>query len=726
MKKKIVLSAATIAAVITPLATVVACGNKHLSLGYDETKTLVTWGKKTSAEKLTGKQLFDKEESLEAKFSNDFSDYKKQALFVLYNKEVEAARPLQLSKFKYERFLNNLELSRLTTKKVEETAVTISTTGTAAEKKAEQSKKDEAVKVANDALKSHAERIKKLADKIKKLEDSKWKETVSFDSKYPILLKPYDKIRKDQKAIFQDRKQNWNKNIDPKQKAEGWPAYLKKTFGGAVTDEEGIIFLVNNAVAADAIKSTQFKINNEFSYKEYTFSKFDTKSFKFLKNAHTKGHEKNDADPKEFAKKELAFDTKIKSITTPKLPTTNAEWKTFTTTWDDSNDVLSQKVYFISSKGKIVKPLGMEESKFVSDISQTGKLIKVQHGIIPFIRSETNPDEPWKIGDADLKKLLYTYGSDAKGKAGYTNYFDGQMFGTSKADKKFTTLTLHIGKADGTSDIQGSLGIKTSLEYVKTMVPGFGLALLQKEGDTKHPTPITDFPNAALKTNIDAALADLYKKYKLSSKLEDTTYHKNKKIDSLFTVAKDEVIKQIGLAVRDTFAAINPGKKQELIYKVGKNHIVVSKFGIHLIHITEYAKNGATSIGDLVKTDFDKMAKDQNQSSSTGIVSLANAKYSKNDELLKYIQADKDLNKLFLVRLLDFNKKTKRTPDKILTEAKLKQLILRVQTVQKTKVIGDAIDSKIKWVSDHLDNELIDKIITPDKIYEWAVEAGGK
>ena len=733
MKKKIILSLATAAAVLTPIATVVACGDDtHHSLNYKEGDSLVKGG----AKEITGKELFEKDESYASTFSNDFSEYTKQAMFVLYNNEVEAAKPLQLSKFRYQQFLNQLQLSRNITKKATADAL-IPGTGNG---QVAQAVKTSRVTAAVAAVKASEDAIKELDKKITTLSGADWKTKVTYDYHFPLLLKPYDDIYKAKEKVFQDRKKNWvSGNVGPKQGAKTWPEQLRKTYGGATTDAEAVIFLTDRAVAGDAIKSTQFKVESAYTYKEYTFHRLDTinKSFDFLDGAHTWGEK--EATQKA---KQAVVDGKFTKMPDDPDDTNKAEWETFTTAWDDSasSKVLNKRVYFISSRGKNVKPLGLSETGFVQDVATSEKLIKVQHGIIPFIRSETNPDAAWTIKEAELKGLLYAYGDGTT--TGLDNYFNPKLFGTASGDDKFTTMTLHMGKADGTSDIQGSLGIKTTLDYVKTMVPGFALALLQKEGDVtgtgSATTAVTpkDFDGTTLKTNIDAKLNALYTKYQLTTNPK-TTFGKNKKLDSLFTLASAEVITQVGIAVRDTFKAMVSTKNQQLIYKVGPNNLVVSKFGIHLIKVSEYKKTGgtATTISDLVKTDLDKMAEKQNQSSSTGIISLANSKYAQPTKLLNYIQhntTNPTLTTAFTARLLDFNTKAGRVsgnPEKIkkaLTDTKLEDLIQRVELVIKTKVISDSIDAKVKWVNAHLDGELLDKKITPEEIYKWAVVAGGK
>ena len=556
------------------------------------------------------------------------------------------------------------------------------------------------------------------------------------------MLKPFKYIKADKLKYFNDQKNNHfnDKTFSPNERAAKWPEVMRKKFGGATTPEEATTWLASNSVKNYARAAYSFRVNNSYTVEQYVWANITGNTdWGFLtdENKDTRIHidatYKTDVTDYIAGVKTAITGVNGHVITKVEDVVQGYEDVKGVSSVNDIETVKNKKVFFLASNSKGVTPFGETEDKFVTEEVTGSSLIKVQNGIIPFLRPK-NPHQAWTIKEPQLKTLLRYYGKGNNAKQGISFFFDSQLYGTNPADsvnnkasdKDFTTMALHMGTTDSTSDIQGSLGFKETLEYVRTMQPGFGvgvLAIQAKVKDTSLTIPDEKEVNGTtlvgnLKTKLDA----LYTKNNITHTGTTTTTQKNEELDKLFEAMKGKISAEFGGVVRDYFQTIDgAGKNGGISYKIaGKdnyNHIVLSAtYGIHVIRITQQI-----TMKDDVSNDLDNMAKEQKLVSSTGITGLINANYAKGYVFYKKVLADATLKASLTTKLGEYNTANGSKEEDKLTIPKLEEMIKRIESSEGTKKVALSLGaSQINWYKGELDAKLKDPTLTVDQLYAAA------
>ena len=693
MKKKMILTSLTGVAIIAPVATVVACnGETKNTLNYKANQNII---KGDSSSSMNG--LKKEEEGTLQKFKTDFSTYIKAASFAMYKKEVKDSIKLQKGDFQYKIFLKKLDKKEIS-KKINELNDAIKQAGTDDKKKKpledqKKKKQDESTKLDKD--------IDKINELIKKLDNNTAK-----GSDFPLLLEDLKTIKIDKEKEFKDEKRNYQKSFQSKPAAQGssWVEHRSKKYNGAKTDDEAIDFLVYQETKSQSMKFFSFKINDSYTVKQFVWAMMTKNpSWDFLS--------KEDKTITKWIHVSKEVRTKL---TQSILSAPNA----IKFDWDTIKDILDKKVYFISSEGKNLIPFSesastYKEGNFVKLANKLKHIIKVQHGILPFIQGK-NPFEPWTIKEDQLHNMLRYYGT----KPGFEYYLDKDLF----TNEKLTDMALQtVGMSDGSSSKQGSLGYMPLLEYVKSMYPGFAFGILY---GIEGPTP-TELSMKTLSKQLNDELKKLLTDEKLYLNWATiSTTEKNHRITELFTRRKSDITKIFGAIIRDFFPKASvPTTGGHYVYKEEGHDIdlVFSKAGIHFVKInTATNGSGNINISTEVKKDLDEMADKGQVSSSTNIIGLIgnqfNDDYEKlyeilNNNVLKGVKAD-----------LSSKIKELHNSDKNISIDNLTKYITALKESNKKTLVQDAINSgsKPSWLETQINSRLKDPKMTLDEIYKLA------
>jgi hypothetical protein len=233
MKKKIMLATATIASIVAPVAAVVACGSdNHHSLNYDATKPLVKGN-----ETINGKDFFEDKDVYKETFNSNLSKYDKQIMFTLYDEEVIAAKKIQLGDFAFKTFKKEQEKAKVQ-KEIDALEAALKTE-TDKDKKASLQKQIDSKKAT---IKTLIAAVGEIKDKVEQINKNKIDyNSPSFGSKFPLLLKPFDNIKKDKEKYFAGQKDQHMKTFGPSEGAKKWPEQMRKQFGGSESGTDAII-----------------------------------------------------------------------------------------------------------------------------------------------------------------------------------------------------------------------------------------------------------------------------------------------------------------------------------------------------------------------------------------------------------------------------------------------------------------------------------------------------
>ncbi|CAM9147958.1 HinT-interacting membrane complex protein P80 [Mycoplasma marinum] len=441
-------------------------------------------------------------------------------------------------------------------------------------------------KLREESIKDYAKRNGNDSDKAVKEADIKELESIKD-------------ITKRVKAEFDDEKDAY-KNAHGYGWEKTWPAELAKNkkYSGAKSDEEAIAHLVNKQLSSSAFGEFQIDQNT-------TWYKADV--------------EKAIKGDKNWARLKKLYDNGYVFSNSQDVP------------YDKLND--NDKVIVVSTKSYDVNKTSIKNIE--TDYLKRYDPMVVNHLLIKVVPDATNGFKPWKIDSLDtLKSLLMTDGT--KMTVENLEGFKGLQYkkptaktspapasstntGSTTAGKKQKTQdgffvsekdeklleTKVAGNSAGTKKIGGSLGFKDQLSYVEGMVPGFALPMLTTLGtenirnakDSKN-NPIAN-PNwmkdaANPLSGIGTKLLDALAK---ARKLDPSATFKNefpnakvtdaktwiKAVNALISSFNDDkkVLEVAGKVFRDAFS---PNGEKNLIYQLGKNQMVVSKFGIHIIN----------------------------------------------------------------------------------------------------------------------------------------------
>ena len=685
MKKNIAMKLVAFSSMLVPLTAVISCASRggsdwHLSK-KDNTYDSLT---KDSKEILT-------------KSESSYDKVKNQAYYFLYEEEQKGSIDLQKDYFAWERY----SLEKDIVEEVPELDGKII-------KGKNIEKKDSYGEVINEKI----ERWIKLNE----IDIDNWEEqdqlyeSDTFSSDYPYVLVSLDKIKENQKKIYEDRKNNYIKTFEKKAPGEDeWTKELSENYGGAYNDEEAVDYLVLNQIKPTAFGRYSYSINDLFTQEQYDFAKENNfEHFSFLKNASTKSEDSKDED----------------------------------------------KVYFIGNESKIPSIINK-----APELEHIDEQTLFRHFLISASPDENGYDLPWKIAASDIKNLfsfenidsdnpnqkqayqyipkIFSTWKDKDEKDANGNPIPGDIFDSvNTKDAKF--LKFYSNNSEGGKDKGGSLGSNKPLDFVAGMVPGFQLGVMKYIQDKVNNSSNTQSTIlTTLVTKLEEAYYDILDEAGIKDDDNPTNGNKDEvdakiqtqeDLKQWWTKIDDQRMEEIvGNKIREVFDANQKNGIDQFYYRLtDKRFVVISSHGIHIV-----AYSDDFDISD--KNELQKMADEQSKDvDELNYIENVQTYYSEWRQFLEVLEDKKFYDPSNNTGFLQDNKESLITEDdqandveKIFDEAKkFAQQKIENSSFESIRKISQNYD----WLLNQYDKELREENQTsykPEKLYEKAKEFGG-
>lgn len=554
----------------------------------------------------------------------------------------------------------------------------------------------------NEKIKSLNEQKNKIQERLNNIQNALKTEnpidldygSSSFKSEYPKVLLPLERIRNEQKNVYNDEKNNEISKYTTRNQGEmAWELKRREKYNDAATDEEAIDYLTNKAVSDKAFGQFDFKINNEYTYEQKHFKDSDKNYvFTFLKEA-----------------------IQAKGLTnTPDFNQENKDEKDYV-----GKTSRETKVYFIGSNSN-------DPNKIYLDLTKTDgingamlrkisaqKLIKVQHALISVKQSENGSSLPWDfVKDKNaLKNLLSFFGNESQQK----NVLKDLLPNVFQDDEATKTFIDHFSNDPSGKNKDGSLGVRTLLEYIKKMEAGFGLgilAILQNKLQTNDSRYGKNYLKE-LSKNLEQAKKDVWGEGENAPKNQEEL---KSKIDAL----KEKDIEIFGRAVKNTFDPESKGL--QLFYPAGKGvNIVMSPNGIHIIKITNFSN--LEDLKSEIKRDLELVATEKDVTKAKTDWGKLFSNYFSGNNRRKFI-IDNFANNDNLKKYIE-EKESKRKATQRITWDAIEKIVNAKENSQKVEDILNALGDKnksfyIKGINDLLLKE--DPTLKPEDIYKILIE----
>lgn len=588
---------------------------------------------------------------------------------------------------------------------------------------------------------AHENRIKEISDRQDAIKNSKKiitdkidainnisfdEESVTFNIDYPIILNTEVFLNKKQTKILADERNGQVGQFPTRAEGEkNWIDIRANGYGGSTTDQEAINFLVYNEMKG------KYNLKNARSIKSnYT-----------VEEALAKDADDNFIYPflNDFFKTQVTLDA---NTTFNEGETTDLKYLT----GDKSGEKVkySDKVFYFGSNSnvpsKIIVNPEVDEASII-DASKTNNLIKLQHYLIGAVQDEKGYTLPWTISKDSIKKLFLFYGPGSEYETGGTRWIGekfssgttradngiNNLFGSSDEDITFTKEFIKtVSDNGGTKNNSGDLGTKGELDTISSMVPGFGIGLLEALEDMNPHDDPDKGTSGKITKNINPDGQDIIDGIQeiVTNTINPATkkpFINNDEFSQYINSRTDAEVKyEFGTKFRNIFSNGNEFKL-EYAYKVGAEaanegkYILISKNGIHLIKVTKIGD--ATKLADKITKDIEKGFNDQSTSKITNDYSKIFSKYNDVNKIMKTLLDNSDTRYIdYIYKNIDdkFKKDSKDDPiEQIELITMLSEIIdanLAQGTTSKIKEVFN--DSLTAYYTKSFDNKLRSQDIT--------------
>lgn len=532
-----------------------------------------------------------------------------------------------------------------------------------------QEDKDKKIKEINDSKTKEQEKLDFLNRVIKK-EASLNYNSASFKSDYPKILLPLDNRKNEEQKKYYEAKKNVIDKYPSRREGEiAWELKRRQDYNQAATDEEAIDWMTSNAVSKEAFGQFTFKINSEYTY------------------------EQKWAKVKEGDEEHFIFPFLQKAYQKDTLLNDNVDLN------EVSDTDLTTKVWFIGSESsnpeKILLDLDSESpltESIIAKISQQ-KLLRVSHALLKVKQNENGAANDWSFDEDKDKKsdtllhLLSFFGQ--KEDASYGQVYK-QLLPVVFEDESKTKIFIDYFADDPSGrKIQGSLGVKTLLDYIKEMEPGFGLGVLSKvlnsqsASKNKKAADVTNYLTE-LSTNINDVAEKIWKETGLPT-------NQNEVVSKLQALSPEQKT-LFANAFKKTFDPQSQGLN--LVYPAGNNaSIVFSKHGMHIIKTEDFSD--INKLKSDIKNDLQTVANSQKEKDSKTKWGELFSKYFKENQRRQFIKNNFNQDDKLKNYIDEQEKKRTEAKQRIVWEEIVKT-IDSLDTKQKISSVDDALGDKVK------------------------------